>query len=240
MEVPITLSNEREKRNEEKLTNLVVTASEKPPETKHGIKSDQEILAAEQTQLELLILCHSMVHLAFIKIKILDLLGIIPKRLANTNPPKCEGHIYGAMSKRPWRTKGRHANTIQTVTKPGQCLLVDQLESPLLGFLDKLKGRPTKQQYRSATVSFDHFSLLIYLHLHINLTPEDTLKEKQDFEAYSQKQGVTIRHYHVNNGRFSENTFIKSIKTQGKTISYCVVNAHTQIVKSEKRIRYLQ
>ena len=45
-EVPISLSIWREKINEENLTDLVDITPEKPPDPKHGIKYDQEILAS--------------------------------------------------------------------------------------------------------------------------------------------------------------------------------------------------
>ena len=78
---------------------------EKPPENKHAIDSDNGLLAAEHLQAELLICYHRLGHLPFSNIKILDLLGIIPNRLANVNPPECEVFIYRAMTKHPWRTK---------------------------------------------------------------------------------------------------------------------------------------
>ena len=143
---------------------------EKPPETKNVIESYQELLEEEHPQLELLIWNHRLGHLPFIKIKILSLLGIIPNRISNMKTSKYEGCIYRAITKPPWRTKIRQANATQTVTQPGQCLLVDQLESPLPGFLCQLKVIPTNQWYRSATIFVDHFIPLGYVNLQSNLT----------------------------------------------------------------------
>ena len=86
----------------------------------------------------------------------------------------------------------------------------------------------TNQRYRSATVFIDHFSHIIYVYIQRKLTPEEKLKAKQDFEAYSLEQVVIIRHYHYDNGILSDNTFIKSVNTQGQKISYRGVNAHFQ------------
>ena len=96
-----------------------------------------------------------MGHLIFKKIKILPLLGIIQNRLANDKTPKYEGCIYGSMTKSLWRTKGVQASATQKVIAPGKQVLADQLDSPLPVFLDQLKGRLTKHQYRAATVFFD-------------------------------------------------------------------------------------
>ena len=45
-EVPILFSDDRDKSNEEYLDNLVNMNPEKPPETKHVIDPNQELLAA--------------------------------------------------------------------------------------------------------------------------------------------------------------------------------------------------
>ena len=116
---------------------------------------------------------------------------------------------------------------------------MDHLELPLPMFLSQLKGILTNHRYRAATVFVDHFIHISYVHLHINITPYDTLNAKQYFEAYSQKQGVIVRHYHADNGRFTNSTFIKSVNTQGKH-SNCGVNSHFQNGIAEKGTRYLQ
>ena len=96
----------------------------------------------------------------------------------------------------------------QTVTAPGQYVLVDQLESPIPGFLVQIKGIITNQRYISEKLLVDHFSYISYVHIQRNLTLEDTLNAKQSLGAYSQKQGVVIRHYHTDNRLFSNNAFI--------------------------------
>ena len=88
MELPITLNNDREKSNEKNLTDLADMILEKPPEHKHVIESDRELLEAKHPQAELLVWHDRLGHLTFIDIKILDLLGIISKKTANVNPPK--------------------------------------------------------------------------------------------------------------------------------------------------------
>jgi hypothetical protein len=52
------------------------------------------------------------------------------------------------------------------------------------------------------------------------------VEAKQAFEAYANSHGVSIKHYHVDNGRFADNAFINSITRSGQIISYCGVNAH--------------
>jgi hypothetical protein len=74
------------------------------------------------------------------------------------------------------------------------------------------------------------------------LTSDETVEAKHAFEVFSRSQGVTIKHYHADNGRFSDNAFLKDIKgaIPSQSITYCGVNAHFQNGIAEKRIRDLQ
>jgi hypothetical protein len=72
--------------------------------------------------------------------------GIFPKKIATCQTPILQSCIYGKMTRRPWRTKP--ALNIQKrtpVTKPGMVVSVDQLESPVPGFVAQMKGRITRK-----------------------------------------------------------------------------------------------
>ena len=47
---------------------------------------------------------------------------------------------------------------------------------------------------------------------------------------------LTLTHYHAENGRFSDNDFIKDLKAHVQTTTYCRVNSYYQKGKAEKRI----
>ena len=83
-------------------------------------------------------------------------------------------------------------------------------------------------------------SAISSIYIYIKLTSKETSKSKQAFEAYSQKVRVILKHYHAYNVQFTNSVLIKSVNTQGQTISYCVVNAHFQNGIAVKRIRDLQ
>jgi hypothetical protein len=128
--------------------------------------------------------------------------------------------MNGAMTKQPWRTKAQQDNSkIKSVTRPGDCLSIDQLESPTPGFVAQLKGALTKKQYQAAMILVDHGSRLSYIHLQQGLTSAETVKAKRAFEAYARSHGVSIKHYHADNGRFADNAFINSVARSGQTIS---------------------
>jgi hypothetical protein len=145
------------------------------------------------------------------------------------------------MMKRPWQTKSaQNKGRLRTVQVPGECISVDQLESPLPGFVAQLKGKLTRKRYKAATVFVDHKSRLSYVHLQEGLTSKETVEAKHAFEAYARVFGINIRHYHADNGRFADNAFLKDVTASGQTISFCGVNAHFQNGIAEKMIRDLQ
>ena len=205
----------------------------------HVIESDEEDLSATTPYAELLRWHYRLGHMSFHKLKAMAKLGILPRRLANVENPKCASCYFGKMTKRPWRTSVQ-PRRILPATKPGQCVSVDQMESSTLGFVAQLKGRLTKRRYRVATVFVDHFSDLSYVHLQSSTTSQETVEAKLAFEAYARDHGVTVEHYHADNGRFADTLFLNSVKENKQTISYCSVNAHHQNGRAEKRIRDLR
>ena len=66
---------------------------------------------------------------------------------------------------------------------------------------------------------------------------EETLKVLTAFEAFAHHHGVTIMHYHADNGRFADKEFMDTIANKRHTVSFCGVNAHFQNGRAEKRIR---
>jgi len=177
-------------------------------------------------------------HISFEQLKVLVQQGFIPKKLLHCPTPKCPGCLYGKAHKRPWRSK-QQPKTLKPATYPGEVVSVDQLESPVPGFVPTAKGRPTVQRYVGATVFADHFSDLTYVHLMKGLSGDETLEAKRAFEQYAEQHGVRIRHYHCDNGRFAEKTFMDDVTACQQTISFCGVGAHHMNGKAERRIRDL-
>jgi hypothetical protein len=69
---------------------------------------------------------------------------------------------------------------------------------------------------------------------------KETLKSKLAFEKFAASHGVSIKHYHADNGRFKDKLFMKSIEEKGQTISFYAVGANHQNGIAEKRIGDLQ
>ena len=189
---------------------------------------------------ELLCWHYPLGHLPFDCIKQLASAGQLPKRLLACKKPFCSACQYGKMTKRPREVKGENKETTKTATRPGQIVLVDQLESNTPGLIAQLKGNLTQQWYKYATVFVDQFSGYTFVYLQKRLTSVETVMTKHAFEHSADQRGVKISHCHADNGRFADNSFITDCKAQRQGLSYCGVNAHFQNGIAERRIRDLQ
>ena len=184
---------------------------------------------------------HRLGHISPVKIKTMASNGILPKYLADCRVPLCTSCLFGKATRRPWRTKPSKMDQTptRTITKPGECVSVDQLESTTPGLIAQLK-HPTKARYRVATVFIDHATRFSYVYLQQSTNAEETVQAKRAFEQFARTNGINIQHYHADNGRFADNKFRKDIAACGQTLSFCGVNAHFQNGVAERKIRELQ
>ena len=203
---------------------------------------DEEDKQETSVEAEFLRQHHRLGHISPKKIRMMARMGILPRRLATCNIPMCTACLYGKATRRPWRQKAatKRIDPTGIVTKPGDCVSVDQLESITPGLIAQLKGTPTHSRYHAATVFVDHHSRLGFVYLQKSTTAEETLQAKVAFEVFAASHGVKIYHYHADNGRFAENLWIDACKQGGQTLSFCGVNAHFQNGVAERRIRELQ
>jgi hypothetical protein len=116
---------------------------------------------------------------------------------------------------------------------------VDQLKSPVPGFVGQNKGYFFCKRYKVATIFVDHFSRLSFVHLQESTKGPETLLAKRAFEAYAASFGIAIQNYHADNGRFAKRLFLEHAETHGQLVSLCGVNAHFQNGIAEKKIRDL-
>ena len=68
--------------------------------------------------------------------------GIFPSRIAKCSVPICSACQYAKATHRQWRTKSckHNQDLIESTTKPGQCISVDQLVSPKPGIIAQMTG----------------------------------------------------------------------------------------------------
>jgi hypothetical protein len=106
--------------------------------------NDPDVAILRHKQSNLATIHERLGHLSFARLRLLAKAGIIPKELANVEPPTCAGCAYGKAHRKPWRHKGvRNKRKIRTATCPGQVVSIDQLESPTPGFVLTHRGRST-------------------------------------------------------------------------------------------------
>ena len=111
----------------------------------------------------------SLGYLAWQKLQLLALLGIIPRELSILTRPPCPCCIATSMVKLPTMTKGiAPVRNIHPTTRPEQCVSVDQTECSTPGFILKLKGRLSRKRYRVTTLFIDHIRFDFYLQPGIN------------------------------------------------------------------------
>jgi len=115
---------------------------------------------------------------------------------------------------------------IPAITKAGDCVSINQLESLTPGLIAQLQGFLTKEHYNCAMVFVDHHSKLSYLHLQQSTGTEETIRAKEPFEAWAATHGVIIQHYNANNGCFTEQAFCSHCKKKGQMTPFCGVNTH--------------
>jgi hypothetical protein len=181
-------------------------------------------------------------HMPMPRLKAMAKKGLLPSCFVNTPMPMCASCAYGKATRRPTRTKGqsRQARRMVKITKPGDCVSVDQLESPTPGFIGQMKGILTTKRYTTATIFVDHRSRMGFVYLQQSTNAEETLNAKIAFETYARSHGVQVRHYHADNGRFAENAWLAHVEESRQSITFCGVGAHFQNGIAEKRIRDLQ
>jgi hypothetical protein len=190
---------------------------------------------------ELLAWHYRLGHISFARIKKLAERGDLPAHLGKVTPPRCAACMYGKATKRQWRTKAPlNAHHIPAVKRPGDVVGIDQLISSTPGFVAQMRGCLTGKRYKVTTVFVDHLSGYSYVHNQLSTSAVHTIAAKQAFERVAKVYGVTVKHYHADNGIFESKAFVDEVHLKGQTISFCAVSAHHQNGRAEKKIRDLQ
>ena len=147
-------------------------AHNKPMETSFGLNGpppdvvpNEEDTMPQDASAELLRMHHRYGHAPMHKLQRMAQDGILPSRLATSATPLCTSCLNGKASCRPWRDKPSAQQKPRTVTRPGQCVSVDQLVSTTPGLVAQLRGRPTTKRYNVATIFVDHYSGLSFVNI---------------------------------------------------------------------------
>ncbi len=64
---------------------------------------------------------------------------------------------------------------------------------------------------------------IYYMYHHTSRDSAQTVQAKQAFEAEAKRHGVTIKHYHADNGIFRTKPFEQDIEKKGQTLTFARV-----------------
>ena len=158
--------------------------------------------------------------------------GHLPKRFLKLKkePSMYASCIFSSMKRKARKRNHERSTMVRKLehNRPGKGTSVDQLVSTQPGLVPRISGRHTRQRIQAATVFLDHYSDFSYTHLCTSTSQEETLESKTAYENLATSHGVTIRHYHADNGQFVEKGFRDVVYASNQTISFCAVNAHHQ------------
>ena len=71
-----------------------------------------------------------------------------------------------------------------------------------------MTGFRTNKRYNYATIYVDQATKLDFMHLQKTQTAEETVQDKDAFEAYTQHNGVAIQAYHGDNEILKANLWV--------------------------------
>jgi len=136
---------------------------------------------------------------------------------------------------------GEQHTLSQNILQPGECIFINQYESSIRGHLPTTQGlKSPSQQYCGGTLFFDIASQFIFIHHKVSLGATDTLMSKSQFECEAAHCGVTVDHYHTDNGIFTKSQFRDALllANQGHTVSG--IGTHHQNGLAERTIKTIQ
>jgi hypothetical protein len=108
--------------------------------------------------------------------------------------------MYGKITKKPWRYKKEERHIQNDVQDGGAYVSVDQLESQVPCLIAQIKGIPTRERYKVATIFVYHASDYTYVYFQSSSSSAQTLAAKKDFERHISSVGVKVQRYHADNG----------------------------------------
>ena len=113
------------------------------------------------------------------------------------------------------------------------------METTVGGLICQAKGKPRKDRHFVATIFVDHASGLDFVYTHKTTNVDNAIEAKCAFERFAVSHGVTVHHYHCDNGIFASKAFQKELNWCNQTVSFCGLNTHHQNGIAEQQIQNL-
>ena len=97
------------------------------------------------------------------------------------------------------------------------------------GLVPQEKVSMTLSRIWGATIFVDYATCWVKVHIMQDTSGDSTLEAKEAFERDCMTQNVVLKHYHADNGRFSENNFKQDCESKIQYLNFCGVCAHQQM-----------
>jgi len=168
--------------------------------------------------------------------------GILPRHLATCPISNCQACFYVKNTKKPWRSKtsDEEREAHHPVVQPGEWISINMMTSLTPRLITQMSGKCTCKRYCHAAVYVNQATGLGFVWLQKSVDLEDTMEGKIAFERFCQEHGITVQHYHADNGIFTSNTWRQSCLQQGQGLTFSRVAAHHQNGIAERWIMELQ
>lgn len=163
--------------------------------------------------------------------------GKLPKSILDikSNPP-CQSCLFGKAHRKPWRTRS-DPGSIKKSCKPGNHASVDQTVMSSPGLTPQTAGKPTVKRYVGSQLVVDYDTNLTHVTHLEDFTTTTTIRTKDLYDNFAASCGNEVKLYRADNGRFSDNNFMHSIRDNKQSLELCAVGAHHQNGVSERAMR---
>ncbi len=161
--------------------------------------------------------------------------GFLPKKFMKLQHDRLPyiSCLFGQAHQQPWQYKSsvdRKESVLKAafINNPGQKVGVDQLILVQPGLVPQDKGSLTHPWIWATTIFIDYFTKVVYFLLITDQMAESALKAKYSFEHMVGTRNVPIKHYHANNGIFTDSLFCDDCANSMQRLSLCAIGAHHQ------------
>ena len=131
-------------------------------------------------------------HIGFDRLQQAARQGILPRKIAGIEHPKCTSCIFGKAKRKPWRGVKTPNKLFTNTIDWGNVVSIDQLVSSTPGLVAQSKGKPMLKRHYIATIFVVHVSLLDYVYIHESTTAEEAIQAKAAFKRFAAQHGVKI------------------------------------------------
>jgi hypothetical protein len=123
-----------------------------------------------------------------------------PASIKNCPLPTCSGCLFARVQHKSWHLRTEPAGIRATSLTPGSTVHVDQPKVTTPGLIPQLKGKLQHSKYTCATIFINEFSGKDFVYCQTKMDTKQTLEAKAHCEQHFHEHGITIQHYHGDNG----------------------------------------